>query len=113
MGAYTVHFEKNDNDSGSTRATGSMSDEVFTYDESKALPANGFSRVGYTFAGWNRSADGTADNGSNYRDKAVVKNLTLIPGGTATLYAQWKPLEYTLTFDYSKPGQCNGNRHRS
>ena len=38
MGAYTVHFEKNDNDSGSTKATGSMSDEVFTYDESKALP---------------------------------------------------------------------------
>ena len=108
MGAYTVHFEKNDNDSGSTRATGSMSDEVFTYDESKALPANGFSRVGYTFAGWNRSADGTADNGSNYRDKAVVKNLTLIPGGTATLYAQWKPLEYTLTFDYSKPGNATG-----
>ena len=108
MGAYTVHFEKNDNDSGSTKATGSMSDEVFTYDESKALPANGFSRVGYTFAGWNRSADGTADNGSNYRDKAVVKNLTLIPGGTATLYAQWKPLEYTLTFDYSKPGNATG-----
>ena len=108
MGAYTVHFEKNDNDSGSTRATGSMSDEVFTYDESKALPANGFSRVGYTFAGWNRSADGTADNGSNYRDKVVVKNLTLIPGGTATLYAQWKPLEYTLTFDYSKPGNATG-----
>ena len=108
MGAYTVHFEKNDNDSGSTKATGSMSDEVFTYDESKALPANGFSRVGYTFAGWNRSADGTADNGSNYRDKAVVKNLTLIPGGTATLYAQWKPLGYTLTFDYSKPGNATG-----
>ncbi len=108
MGAYTVHFEKNDNDSGSTKATGSMSDEVFTYDESKALPANGFSRVGYTFAGWNRSADGTADNGSNYRDKAVVKNLTLIHGGTATLYAQWKPLEYTLTFDYSKPGNATG-----
>ena len=108
MGAYTVHFEKNDNDSGSTRATGSMSDEVFTYDEIKALPANGFSRVGYTFSGWNRGADGTADNGSNYRDKAVVKNLTLIPGGTATLYAQWKPLEYTLTFDYSKPGNATG-----
>ena len=113
MGAYTVHFEKNDNDSGSTRATGSMSDEVFTYDESKALPANGFSRVGYTFAGWNRSADGTADNGSNYRDKAVVKNLTLIPGGTATLYAQWKPLEYTLTFDYSKPGNATGTVTRA
>ena len=107
--SYTVHFEKNDNDSGSTRATGSMSDVTFTYDKSETLPSNGFSRTGYAFDGWNRSADGTADNGVNYPDGGTVKNLTLIPGGTATLYAQWKPLEYTLAFDYSRPGNATGN----
>ena len=106
---YKVHFEKNDNDSGSTRATGSMSDVTFTYDKSETLPSNGFSRTGYAFDGWNRSADGTADNGVNYPDGGTVKNLTLIPGGTATLYAQWKPLEYTLAFDYSRPGNATGN----
>ena len=106
--SYKIHFEKNDNDSGSTRATGSMVDATFTYDESRALPANGFSRVGYTFAGWNRSADGTADNDSNYKDKEVVKNLTLTPNGIVNLYAQWASNEYTLTFDYNKPAVSTG-----
>ena len=106
--SYIVHFEKNDNDSGSTRATGSMSDVAFTYDKSETLPANGFSRTGYYFDGWNESADGTFNNGSIYRDKAVVRNLTLIPGGKITLFAQWKPCSYTLTLNYNKPGNATG-----
>lgn len=101
--AYTVHFEKNDNYSGSTRASGEMQDVTMYYDVREKLPANNFVREGYTFAGWNKSPDGTADNGTCYEDEARVVNLTLIPGGTATLYAQWKASEYTLAFDYSKP----------
>ena len=106
--SYTVHFEKNDNDSGSTRATGSMYDVTFTYDKSETLPSNGFSRTGYYFDGWNESADGTAGNGRNYPDRAAVKNLTLIPNGLVTLHAQWKPCSYTLTFNYNKPGNATG-----
>ena len=101
--AYTVHFEKNDNYSGSTFASGEMQDVIMHYDVREKLPANKFVREGYAFAGWNKSPDGTADNGSCYEDEAWVVNLTLIPGGTATLYAQWKASEYTLAFDYSKP----------
>ena len=101
--AYTVHFEKNDNYSGSTRASGEMQDVIMHYDVREKLPANNFVREGYAFAGWNKSPDGTADNGTCYEDEAWVVNLTLIPGGTATLYAQWKASEYTLAFDYSKP----------
>ncbi len=101
--AYTVHFEKNDNYSGSTRASGEMQDVTMYYDVREKLPANNFVREGYAFAGWNKSPDGTADNGTCYEDEARVVNLTLIPGGTATLYAQWKASEYTLAFDYSKP----------
>lgn len=52
-----------------------MSDVTFTYDKSETLPANGFSRTGYYFDGWNESADGTADNGRNYPDRAAVKTL--------------------------------------
>ena len=106
--SYTVHFEKNDDDSGSTRATGSMSDVTFTYDKSETLPSNGFSRAGYYFDGWNESADGTANNGRNYPDRAAVKNLTLIPNGLVTLHAQWKPCSYTLTFNYNRPGNATG-----
>lgn len=106
--SYTVHFEKNDDDSGSTKAAGSMSDATFTYDRDETLPANGFSRTGYYFDGWNKSADGTADSGSNYPDKATVRNLTLTPGGKVTLYAQWKPCRYALKFDYSRPENATG-----
>lgn len=101
--AYTVHFEKNDDYCGSTRASGEMQDVTMYCDVKEKLPANKFVREGYAFAGWNKSPDGTADNGSCYEDEAWVVNLTLIPGGTATLYAQWKASEYTLAFDYNKP----------
>lgn len=105
---YTVHFEKNDNDSGSTRVTGTMNDVTFSYDVNETLPANCFSRTGYQFNGWNESADGTLNNGVNYPDRGVVKNITLTPGGTATLYAQWKASEYTVNFNYNKPGNATG-----
>ena len=47
-----------------------------------ALPANTFTKSGYTFTGWDTKADGT---GTNYADKAEV-TLT----EDTTLYAQWK-----------------------
>ena len=106
--SYTVHFEKNDDDGGSTKVAGSMSDATFTYDKDETLPANGFSRTGYYFDGWNESPDGTANNGINYPDRAAVKNLTLIPGGKVTLHAQWKPCRYALKFDYNRPENATG-----
>jgi len=49
-------------------------------------------RDGYTFAGWNTQVD---DNGDSY---AAGDELTL---GTTdvTLYAQWTPIEYTVTYN--------------
>lgn len=84
---YTVHFEGNDNTSGT------MSDQSFTYDVSKALTANTFTRTGYTFAGWNTKADGS---GTSYADKASVKNLSSTNCATINLYAQWTQITYTV-----------------
>jgi hypothetical protein len=36
-----------------------MSNETFTYDVSKNLTTNSFTRTGYSFNGWNTKADGT------------------------------------------------------
>ena len=58
------------------------------------LTANAFARSGYTFAGWNTSADGT---GTPYADAASVEDLTTIDGATVTLYAQWKANAVTTT----------------
>lgn len=81
---------------GNGATGGSMSNSSHTYDVSKALTANAYSRTGYIFNGWNTRADG---KGTAYANQASVKNLTTTAGGTATLYAQWTPISYTINYD--------------
>lgn len=87
---YTIRFNGNGATSGSTD---SMS---MTYNVAKNLTANGFNKTGYIFEGWNTNADGS---GENYTNKQSVKNLIETNGATITLYAQWKPITYTINFN--------------
>ena len=87
---YTIQFDKNN-----TNATGTMPNLSMEYDKSKNLSANAFSYSGYRFLNWNTKSDGS---GQSYSDKQSVKNLTATNGGTVTLYAQWVPNIYTVTF---------------
>jgi len=86
---YTIHFDAN-----ATDAAGTMADEAMTCGTAADLTANAFVRDGYTFAGWNTSADGT---GTPYADAASVEDLTTTDGATVTLYAQWKANAVTTT----------------
>ena len=61
--------------------TGSMSNMIYLRGQSKALTANLFSRVGYTFKNWNTKADGS---GMTYFNREEIKL-----NGDITLYAQW------------------------
>ena len=79
---YTITYNKNSDD-----ATGNTKPSKHTYDVVQSLTANGFSREGYTFTGWNESADGT---GQAYADREPVENLTSAKGVSVTLYAQWE-----------------------
>lgn len=97
---YSVVFDRN-------HATGGVVGAVsMIYDQSRQLPANGFTRTGYQFDGWNTKADGS---GQSYKNKAYVTNLAI--SGVTTLYAQWKPLtdtRYTVYYAYEGiPGQQN------
>ena len=74
-GTYTVSFNGNSSTGGSTA---SMSIFAGT---AKALTTNGFTRTGYTFAGWNTEPDGT---GTSYANLASV---TLY--GDTTICAMW------------------------
>ena len=86
---YTVEFHPNGGD-------GAVSSQEFTYDETaKALTANGFTRTGYTFAGWAATADGV----KVYDDGQEVSNLASENGAVVTLYAKWTINQYTITFD--------------
>ena len=88
---YTVAYNGNGATGGST------ANSSHTYDTAKALTSNGFTRIGYTFAGWNTAADGS---GTSYSDGASVTNLTATNGATVTLYAQWSlRTPYNLFFD--------------
>ncbi len=76
---YVIRFNANG-------GTGTMADMAMTYDAAGNLPANGFSRAGYTFAGWAVSASGHAV----YADGAGVANLSSTQGAVVTLYAVWR-----------------------
>ena len=82
---YEVVFNKNADD-----ATGTMNNQTIVYDVQTPLSENAYTRVGYTFEGWNTKADGS---GTSYTDKQLVKDL-----GDTTLYAQWRknPLKYAV-----------------
>ena len=77
-----------------------MSDRFLRYDKAEPLPANTYTREGYAFAGWNTKADGS---GVAYQDGQEVVNLTATNGATVTLYAQWRPITYTVHFEPGIP----------
>ena len=76
---YYVHFDKNHDD-----ATGTMSDQLFTYNTAQALSANTFSRTDYAFKGWCTTSNGAV----TYTEGQSVSNLTVEDGQTVTLYAK-------------------------
>ena len=98
--SYTIKFDANS-------GIGSMTDQSAKLDEEETLTANTFTRNGYSFTGWNTQVDGKGDS---YSDKEKVKNLTDQKGDTVILYAQWKVINYTLTYDSNGGGKVpNGS----
>ena len=85
---YTIAFDANN-------GTGTTASVNATYDADAVLTANGFTRTGFSFAGWNTAKDGS---GTAYADKATVRNLASENGAKATLYAQWTANSYTVTY---------------
>ena len=72
---YTISFSSNG-------GSGSMDQLSVAAGESVNIPANKFSRSGYTFNGWNTKQDGS---GTAYGDQA-----TFTPTQSMVLYATWK-----------------------
>ena len=78
---YTIRYNANGG-LGTTEPT------VATYDADVRLAQNGFTRVGYAFAGWARRASGSV----TYQSVETVRNLSAAQGDVVTLYAVWAPL---------------------
>ena len=89
--AYTVGFNAN---SGTGTAPANVS---ATYDTPFELPANTFSKSGFSFVGWAVTPEAPAA----YADEATVEDnlATGAPGNTfVTLYAVWGINNYTITY---------------
>ena len=86
---YTIAFDANG-------GSGSMDPVTAIYSKPQNLPANEFTKPGYTFTGWNTKADGS---GTGYADKAEVLNLASEDGATVTLYAQWAPNDSRISYN--------------
>ncbi len=89
--AYSIAYDGNGATDGTVSAlTGCEYDTAYT------LAENNYVKTGYTFAGWNTKADGS---GKTYADKASVSNLSVVDGEEITLYAQWTPISYRITYN--------------
>ena len=95
---YTIAFNGNGNTGGSTASM------TMAKDESKKLTANGFTKTGNSFTGWNTNANGS---GTSYTNKQSVKNLSSTHGATVALYAQWTP--YVLKVYFNANGGTPSN----
>ena len=69
---------------------GSMGRQSMAKGVSTAISKNKFSKKYYTFTGWNTKANG---KGKTYKNKQKIKLTKNI-----TLYAQWKPVKYKITY---------------
>ena len=83
-GTYSVTFDSN------TAGSGSMSNQSFTAGTSFPLTTNGFTKTGYTFAGWATTSGGSVV----YSNTASVSLYA-----ATTLYAKWTAGTYSVTFD--------------
>ncbi len=82
---YTIRYNANG-------GTGTMDSRDYFYDQELPLRKNTFTRVGYTFLGWNTDPD--ADK-AIYEDEQKVSNLSATHGANVDLYAIWKPNDQT------------------
>ena len=97
---YYVQYNSN----GGT--SGTMSNSTHIYGTASNLTSNGFSKTGYSFAGWNTKADGT---GTNYSNGASISTLTATAGATVQLYAKWSESTYTVAFNANGGTFQSGN----
>ena len=76
---YEIKFNAN-------TGSGSMDDQLLTFDKAANLTSNGFTKANYTFKGWSTTQDGTVE----YQNGQEVKNLTSVNKKIINLYAVWE-----------------------
>ena len=99
-GTLTINFDGNGSTGGSTAS------QQIAAGNTASLNANGFTRNGYAFTGWNTAADGS---GTSYADAADYTVTPATGDTTITLYAQWGPSIQDFTNAQCQSLANNGN----
>ena len=102
---YNVEYNGN----GNTGGTAPASHTNIIYNQEITIAANTFEKTGYHFTGWNTKADGS---GTPYNANQTASNLMTV-AGTLTLYAQWAPDTYTVTYYYNYTGASPASSNES
>ena len=91
---YTLSYDKN-------TGTGTMSADTVRFDSSFKTKQNAFTKAGHTFTGWNEKADGTGTAWTLTTDGVYESGKSAVwkRVGNVTLYAQWTPNNYTITYN--------------
>ena len=95
-GTATINYDGN----GTTEypVTGTTTSQVDVEINSTMTRANGFTRTGWYFNGWNTKADGSGIAiAAGSASTTPLSNLGLADGDTITLYAQWLP-QFIITY---------------
>ena len=95
---YTVQYDANG-------GSGEMLKSVHEFGVASALLPNGYTRDGYTFAGWKTSKDGST---TIYPDGSNIRDITE-SSGTVTLYAHWIKNTYTVQYNSNKPQNASSS----
>ena len=82
--SYTIKYDANG-------GSGAPSSQTKWKDQKLTLSSTKPTRTGYTFSKWNTKADGS---GTSYSAGASYTS-----NASATLYAQWTPITYTITYN--------------
>lgn len=91
--AYTIVYWPN---GGKLDESGEMEATDARFDTPVTLRTNAYVKAGYTFDSWNTVEDGS---GTMYANGATVLNLGTNENDIVSLYAQWRPIRYTIRFD--------------
>lgn len=108
---YTLKYDSNNDyfnplHTYAASATGNMKDSVTA--AGGKISSNSYKRTAYVFDGWNTKPDGTGASYTN-AEKFELKEGMRLYGTKITLYAQWKPVEYKITYSLNKGPNAEGN----
>lgn len=93
--SYTISYDAN----GGTGAPGS---QTKWYGETLTLSTTEPTRTGYTFNGWYTAKSGGSKYGTTYTSNSA-----------ATLYAQWTPVTYTVSYNANGGSGAPGNQTKT